>query len=151
MLHHGRRNPTCGANSGYDGSGSRSILGDTEVKENGTEAGRARTSRAEEVCPRLPAGPLRPVQLRTPERAGPDAPEAREAVLPLRPRGEEIMEMADEELLLASRARARLEQALSAAQHTQGHLQVVGVGEWNPTRTNPSWDAEPRLSEENPE
>jgi hypothetical protein len=65
--------------------------------------------------------------------------------------GEEIMEIADEGMLLASRARARLEQALSAAQHTQGHLQVVGVGEWNPTRTNPSWDAEPRLSEENPE
>jgi hypothetical protein len=54
--------------------------------------------------------------------------------------GEEIMEIADEGMLLASRARARLEQALSAAQHTQGHLQVVGVGEWNPTRTNPSWN-----------
>jgi hypothetical protein len=65
--------------------------------------------------------------------------------------GEEIMEIADEGMLLASRAQARFEQALSAAQHTQGHLQVVGVGEWNPTRTNPSWDAEPRLSEENPE
>src|SRR5215211_8229209 len=33
MLHHGRRNPNCGANSKYCGSGSRSILGDTEVKE----------------------------------------------------------------------------------------------------------------------
>jgi hypothetical protein len=44
--------------------------------------------------------------------------------------GEEIIVMADEGLLLASRARARLKQSLSAAQHTEGHLQVVGVGEF---------------------
>jgi hypothetical protein len=62
--------------------------------------------------------------------------------------GEEIIDMADEGLLLASRARARLEQSLSAAKHTEGHLQVVGVGEWNPSSTHHSWDAEPRLTEE---
>jgi hypothetical protein len=27
----------------------------------------------------------------------------------------------------------------------EGHLQVVGVGEWRPTSTRPSWNAEPRL------
>lgn len=61
--------------------------------------------------------------------------------------GEELIYMADEGLLLASRAGARLGQALSAAEHAEAHLQVVGVGEWRPTSTNPSWDDEPRLSE----
>jgi hypothetical protein len=51
--------------------------------------------------------------------------------------------MADEGLVLAARAKARLGQSLSAAQHTEGHLQVVGVGEWRPTSTRPSWNAEP--------
>jgi hypothetical protein len=50
--------------------------------------------------------------------------------------------------VLVVRAKARLGQALSAARHAEGHLQVVGVGEWNPTSTRPSWNAEPRLSEE---
>jgi hypothetical protein len=59
--------------------------------------------------------------------------------------GPELLEMADEGLVLAARARARLGQSLSAAQHTEGHLQVVGVGEWKPTSTHPSWNAEPRL------
>jgi hypothetical protein len=59
--------------------------------------------------------------------------------------GPDILEMADEGLVLAARARARLSQSLSAAQHTEGHLQVVGVGEWRPTSTRPSWNAEPRL------
>jgi hypothetical protein len=62
--------------------------------------------------------------------------------------GPELLEMADEGLVLAARAKARLGQALSAAQHTQGHLQVVGVGDWQPTSTRPSWNAEPRLTEE---
>ena len=53
--------------------------------------------------------------------------------------------MADEGLVLAARAKARLGQSLSAAQHTEGHLQVVGVGEWRPTSARPSWNAEPRL------
>ena len=44
--------------------------------------------------------------------------------------GPELLEMADEGLLLAARARARLGQALSAAQHAEGHLQIVGVGDW---------------------
>ena len=59
--------------------------------------------------------------------------------------GPDILEMADEGLVLAARARARLSQSLSAAQHTEEHLQVVGVGEWRPTSTRPSWNAEPRL------
>ena len=49
----------------------------------------------------------------------------------------------DEGLVLAVRAKARLGQALSASQHTEGHLQAVG-GEWQPTSTRPSWNAEPR-------
>jgi hypothetical protein len=59
--------------------------------------------------------------------------------------GPELLEMADEGLVLAARAKARLGQSLSAAQHTEGHLQVVGVGEWRPTSTHPAWNAEPRL------
>ena len=62
--------------------------------------------------------------------------------------GPELLEMADEGLVLAARAKARLGQSLSAAQHTEGHLQVVGVGEWRPTSTRPAWNAEPRLPPE---
>jgi hypothetical protein len=40
--------------------------------------------------------------------------------------GPELLEMADEGLVLAARAKARLTQSLSAAQHAEGHLQVVG-------------------------
>src|SRR5918997_7010184 len=65
--------------------------------------------------------------------------------------GPELLEMADEGLVLAARARARLGQSLSAAQHTEGHLQIVGVGEWRPTSTRPSWNAEPRLASEDEE
>ena len=65
--------------------------------------------------------------------------------------GPELLEMADEGLVLAARAKARLGQSLSAAQHTEGHLQVVGVGEWRPTSTRPSWNAEPRLTNEDEE
>ena len=36
--------------------------------------------------------------------------------------GPELHEMADEGLVLAARAKARLGQSLSAAQHTEGHL-----------------------------
>ena len=54
--------------------------------------------------------------------------------------------MADEGLVLAARARLR-QQALSSAQHAEGHLQVVGVGEWRPKSTRPSWNTDPRLSE----
>jgi hypothetical protein len=56
--------------------------------------------------------------------------------------------MADEGLVLAVRARARLSQALSSAQHAEGHLQVVGVGEWQPTSTCPAWNTEPRLADD---
>jgi hypothetical protein len=62
--------------------------------------------------------------------------------------GPELLEMADEGLVLAAKAKARLGQALSAAQHAEGHLQIVGVGEWKPTSTRPSWNAEPRLTQE---
>jgi hypothetical protein len=62
--------------------------------------------------------------------------------------GPELLEMANEGLVLAARAKARLGQSLSAAQHAEGHLQVVGVGEWQPTSTRPSWNAEPRLTEQ---
>jgi hypothetical protein len=65
--------------------------------------------------------------------------------------GPELLEMADEGLVLAARAKARLSQSLSAAQHAEGHLQVVGVGEWQPTSTRPSWNAEPRLTQEQQE
>ena len=51
--------------------------------------------------------------------------------------GEELIYMADEGLLLASRAGARLGQALSAAEHAVAHLQVVGVGEWHPHQHPP--------------
>ena len=61
--------------------------------------------------------------------------------------GPEVVEMADEGLVLAVRARARLGQALSSAQHAEGHLQIVGVGEWSPTSTRPTWNTEPRLAD----
>ena len=62
--------------------------------------------------------------------------------------GPELLEMADEGLVLAARVKARLGQALSGAQHAEGHLQVAGVGEWRPTSRRPSWNAEPRLTQE---
>src|ERR671932_557303 len=62
--------------------------------------------------------------------------------------GPELLDMADEGLVLAVRARARLSQALSSAQHAEGHLQIVGVGEWKPTSIRPTWNTEPRLTEE---
>jgi len=62
--------------------------------------------------------------------------------------GPEVLEMADEGLILAVRARARLTQALSSAEHAEGHLQLVGVGEWKPTSTRPSWNTDPRITEE---
>jgi hypothetical protein len=62
--------------------------------------------------------------------------------------GPELLQMADEGLILAVRARARLSQALSSAQHAEGHLQIVGVGEWKPNSTRPTWNTEPRLNQE---
>ena len=62
--------------------------------------------------------------------------------------GPELLEMADEGLVLSVRARARLSQALSSAQHAERHLQVVGVGDWRPTSTQPEWRDDPRLSDE---
>jgi hypothetical protein len=59
--------------------------------------------------------------------------------------GAEIVEMADEGLVLAMRSGARLVQAQSAAGHTQSHLQLVGIGDWRPTSTRPSWANDPRV------
>ena len=59
--------------------------------------------------------------------------------------GPEMVVMADEGLVLASRAAARLRQAQSATSHAAGHLQIVGVGQWRPTTTSPSWADDPRV------
>jgi hypothetical protein len=63
--------------------------------------------------------------------------------------GPEILAMADEGLVLATRTSARLRQAQSAAAHTAGHLQIVGVGEWRPKSINPGWGDDERVT--NPE
>ncbi len=60
--------------------------------------------------------------------------------------GPQLLEMADEGLVLAVRSAARLRQAQASAAHASGHLQVVGVGEWSPRSTNPSWSADPRMT-----
>lgn len=65
--------------------------------------------------------------------------------------GAELIHMADEGLLLAARSRARLSQALASSQHTERHLQVVGVGEWRPTGTGHGWHADPRVLEDEPD
>jgi hypothetical protein len=65
--------------------------------------------------------------------------------------GHEIQHMADEGLVLAVRAAARLGQAQSSAAHTAGHLQVVGVGDWSPTSTQPGWSDDPRATAEGEE
>jgi hypothetical protein len=59
--------------------------------------------------------------------------------------GPELLEMAEEGLVLAVRTRARLAQAQSSAVHAVGHLQIVGIGDWNPQSTNPSWSDDPRV------
>jgi hypothetical protein len=65
--------------------------------------------------------------------------------------GPELLQMADEGLVLAARSKARLGQALSSAQHAESHLQIVGVGEWRPTSTRPAWNTEPRIGEQEQE
>jgi len=60
--------------------------------------------------------------------------------------GPELLEMADEGLVLAARAAARLSQAQSSAAHAVGHLQVVGVGDWTPRSTNPAWSDDRRVT-----
>jgi hypothetical protein len=60
--------------------------------------------------------------------------------------GPEIMDMADEGLVLSVRAGARLRQAQSSAAHTTSHLQVLGVGAWSPRSTNPGWSDDPRVT-----
>jgi hypothetical protein len=62
--------------------------------------------------------------------------------------GPEMVPMADEGLVLAVRAGARLRQAQSAVSHSAGHLQVVGVGTWRPKSTNPSWSDDARVVED---
>ena len=63
-------------------------------------------------------------------------------------KGQEILGMADEGLVLAARSGARLRQAQSAAAHSAGHLQVLGVGGWSPRSTNPGWADDPRVIED---
>ena len=65
--------------------------------------------------------------------------------------GADLPHMADEGLLLSARAAARLGQAQSAAGHTQGHLQLVGVGTWAPRSTRPAWNDDPRVGPDVPE
>jgi hypothetical protein len=60
-------------------------------------------------------------------------------------KGAEILEMADEGLVLSARASARLAQAQSSAGHALSHLQLVGVGSWAPQSTRPSWGTDPRI------
>jgi hypothetical protein len=60
--------------------------------------------------------------------------------------GPEILEMANEGLVIAARAAARLAQAHSSAEHALGHLQIVGVGDWSPRSTQPIWRDDPRLA-----
>jgi hypothetical protein len=62
--------------------------------------------------------------------------------------GAEMVPMADEGLVLAVRAGARLRQAQSAVSHAAGHLQLVGVGTWSPKSTNASWSDDARIVEE---
>jgi hypothetical protein len=60
--------------------------------------------------------------------------------------GPDLLEMANEGLVLAVRSGARLRQAESSAAHATGHLQVVGVGGWTPRSTTPSWNQDPRVA-----
>ena len=61
--------------------------------------------------------------------------------------GPDILQMADEGLVLAARSGARLRQAQSAAAHATGHLQILGVGGWAPRSTNPGWADDARVDE----
>jgi hypothetical protein len=58
--------------------------------------------------------------------------------------GPELLEMADEGLVLAARAKARLGQSLSAAQHTEGAL--AGGGGWRVASHQHSPSVERRAS-----
>lgn len=60
--------------------------------------------------------------------------------------GQEVLDMADEGLLLAVRVLARVAQTQSAAQHTQQHLQIVGIGGWRLAGVRPTWNADPRVN-----
>src|SRR3954447_23016701 len=65
--------------------------------------------------------------------------------------GHELLDMANEGLVLAVRAAARLGQAQSSAAHAAAHLQVLGVGDWSPTSTQPGWADDPRAIAEGDE
>jgi hypothetical protein len=60
--------------------------------------------------------------------------------------GAEIVDMADEGLVLAVRSGARVRQTQSASAHAAGHLQTLGVGDWSPRSTNPGWSDDPRVT-----
>jgi len=57
--------------------------------------------------------------------------------------GPELLEMADEGLVWPRATAARLRQAQSAAAHTAGHLQIVGVGHWQPRTNQPRLERRP--------
>lgn len=60
--------------------------------------------------------------------------------------GPELLEMADEGLALAVRVTARVSQTQSSAAHARNHLQITGVGTWQPRATQPSWSDDPRIT-----
>ena len=63
--------------------------------------------------------------------------------------GPELLEMADEGLVLAARAKGLGFRNHSLPPSTpRATRKWWGVGEWQPTSTRPSWNAEPRLTEE---
>ncbi len=63
--------------------------------------------------------------------------------------GADFLEMADEGRVLALRARARLGQVLSSAQHAEGHLQIDSRGRGVGAQEHPPYlESEPRVAEE---
>jgi hypothetical protein len=62
--------------------------------------------------------------------------------------GGELLEMANEGLVLSVKAGARLRQAVSSTSHTTSHLQLVGVGDWSPMSTRAAWNDDPRIAAE---
>ena len=117
------------------------------------------TSEPNEHEPRRPKGPVPDFEEALSNLTNPELLSALDlALLELEKRlyryahvGPELLQMADEGLVLAARAKARLGQALSSAQHAESHLQIVGVGEWRPTSTRPAWNTEPRIGEQEQE
>ena len=136
------------ANDGYYGSDPGTILEETEVENMAPEPDEREPLEPEEPTPDLRQALSTLSNRELLSTLDLTLLELERRLYRYAHEGEELIYMADEGLLLASRAGARLGQALSAAEHAEAHLQVVGVGEWRPTSTHPSWDDEPRLTEE---